>query len=265
MLQFLPWELKAFIYLCAGLLVAVLTLAIPKRWLVKIGQLPFLSPNWISIWHFVFFWIGVDVLFTVNASIGYLIIVFACCLDVIDGKMATAMAEAGIVRSKFDLWIGTWIDPLFDKGTLDPLIGIVSFLGFIHPVAALFIIFFDVIGTFLRDPFNAWERLRRWIYDQEPLPWNPYQAHLELKRAAGPSETKANPIGKIKSLLQSLGLVLCGPYLLHWIEPDSYATYWFSVTAAFGFMSVTSRHLNIVTLRRVLKRLQKSHFDHEDV
>ncbi|MBP9864280.1 CDP-alcohol phosphatidyltransferase family protein [Patescibacteria group bacterium] len=268
MLQSLPWELKAFVYLSAALLVAIATLAIPKSWLVRIGQLPFLSPNWISFWRLPIFWVGAYLFYYTSSFFGLLIIVLACCLDVIDGKMAKAMRDAGIIRSALDLWIGVWLDPLVDKLTLLPLIGIISSAGLIDTTATFCIILFDVIGTSLRDPFNVWERMkRRFVKKPElrkTLSWHPYRAHLELTADKEPSETKANPIGKIKSLLQSLGLALCGPYILHWVELDVYPTYWFSLAALFGLMSVLSRHLNISTLRRIT-RWSSSYFNHQDI
>ncbi len=264
-LQFLPWELKSFIYLSSSLLVAVITLLIPKRTLVWASQKPLLSPSWITFWHILLVWFGAFILFYINTLAGLLLIVEGCCLDVVDGKQAKAMQLAGIIRTKLELWFGAWFDPLADKLALLPLIGVLGARGIIHPFVVTCIISFDIIGSLLRDPFNLGERLIRIIKRRPALSWHPYRAHLELTASVETAEAKANPIGKIKSLLQALGLALCGPYIFQWIEPSEIPTYWFSVTAVLGLMSVVSRHLNVSTVRRTLQRLQKSHFEHEDI
>jgi phosphatidylglycerophosphate synthase len=216
----LPWTIKAAVLLACGLVVAVSLLAISKSTLARIGRLPRLSPNWISFWRLPLFWIGVTMHLNVSQFWGFLIVVAACILDVIDGKMAVAFREYGIPRSEQSVRIGAWLDPLMDKLTILPLIALFAAKGIVSPWLAGALIVPDVVGTLIRDPFG-----RKF-----------FRFAMRFRR-----QNKATFAGKIKAIFQCFGLVVCMLREFDWINGSSLIHVIFGFAAAFGILSVLSR------------------------
>lgn len=247
----LPWELKAAGCMAPGILLVVAFLLVPKSILAQIGQVPFLSPNWITVWRVVIFWIGAALFFRVDPFIGYLAIVVASILDVIDGRMATALREHLIPRSRRDAKVGEWLDPLADKVTNLPLIGVFAALGIVNLWLAAAIIATDVIGTFFREPINLDARFKAFIGKVNGT-----------KRNRRPS--RANAVGKAKALLQSLALVACGPPALGWIRPFALPNILLVLALVAGFVSLLARFETFTALSRLVSRAG-SHFTHKEL
>ncbi len=90
------WIVKYLIMLSVGTILSLSLLGLSKPSILKLlGGLPFLSPNWLSIWRAPI--VGAGILTYIlgdNQSsrlIGYLLIVLGLTLDRIDGKMAKSL------------------------------------------------------------------------------------------------------------------------------------------------------------------------------
>jgi phosphatidylglycerophosphate synthase len=221
----LPWQLNAAIWIALGLIEVVLILTIPKRVLARVSQWPFLSPNWITFWRFPIFWFGTYIHFRVDPFGGYQIVVAACALDRVDGKMAVAMREHGIPRSLRDLKRGEWLDPFVDKVTLLPLMILLASKGAINLWLATTIAVADGIGTLLREPFRLGARLSKRLV-----------SHIKLKKS-----TRASAAGKIKALLQAFSLVTCVPFELGWVRLVTVPNVLAGLALFFGLVSLLSR------------------------
>ena len=132
-MQGLPWQMQAAFFMAGGLCVAVPLLLIPKSTLARWSQLEFtrwqlrlLSPNFITLYGLVLTLFGAAVFFLARKILphaefwgpfcGLLIAVKGRVLDILDGKTSKAEQEAGLPRSKFDRWVGSWFDPGATKG-----------------------------------------------------------------------------------------------------------------------------------------------------
>ncbi|MFZ6015468.1 MAG: CDP-alcohol phosphatidyltransferase family protein [Patescibacteria group bacterium] len=240
----LPWELKAFICLASGLIVTVLVLAIPYRALAWAGRNTPLSPNVLSAIRLPVFWAGVAVHFYVSYFWGFVIVVFATALDRTDGKMAKAYVMHAITRTAKDMRIGEWLDPLIDKLTLLPLIAIFAARGIISPWLAFGIILIDVFGTLMRKAVVLWFKRR---VEPKIKPWLDKRAARKVTRTrksimAMMRPSKASAAGKIKALLQALGLVVCMPYESGWFKDTLPVFIMFTGALFFGALSVLSRY-----------------------
>lgn len=211
----LPWQLKLAIMYAPGVPVALLILAIPKSWLARIGQLPCLSPNWITFWRLPIFWIGGYLFFYYSPFWGLMLFTVSATLDVTDGKMATAFKEHNVPRSAQAVRIGELSDPVVDKLCNAPLVAVFSVLGVIHPMIAVFIIMFGILGTITRPPFNLLQRFSR--------------------------QAKASPIGKKKTLIENLGFLVCIPYYFGWVTEYQLSNVAFGIAMLLGALSVLSR------------------------
>jgi len=235
----LPWELKLCIVLGCGLIVAILVLATPKRLLAWLGKNTPVTPNWLTLVRLPIFWAGVCTHLYQSPFWGFVVVVFAAALDRTDGKMAASFKEFDVIRSRKDIAIGEWLDPLIDKLTLLPLIAIMAHLKIVNfwLVAAIMIV--DIFGTLMRKAVVTW--FKKTI---EPK----LNGHLhDVLAAAGSSingrmrKSKASAAGKIKALLQTFGLVACFPYELGWLRGHVVPNAIFVAALIFGVLSVLTR------------------------
>lgn len=255
------WEFKVIVCLLGGLAVSAAWLCFPKDWLAQI------EANLITGGSFVLFWSSVPVFLYWNAYLGHLLIVSSAIWDVLDGKAEIERKRRSLTRSRLNRWIGKWFDPLRDKSTTLPLLAFVSCRGIVNPWILAAVIAPDAIGTLLREPFTtvvnmfgypssmSWrERLNAEI-DKSLKKDDEAAADAKNNK----DESKANWIGKIKALVQCLGLEYCLPFLLGWITvsrhdfrppftmgwvvPVRYPDWIFAAAAVLGFLSVISRHL----------------------
>ncbi len=211
----LPWVLRADIALVIGLIQCVSILIIPKRTLAAWSTKPYLSPNWITFWGFAFYWAGAVLFFCHQHMVGFQLGVTGCILDVIDGKMAKAMTEAGIPRTAEDIAFGKRIDPLADKGRVLPTLVYMAWSHAIEVWLVIAIIGIDLLGTLMRHPFSLGGDYTR----GESATW----------------------IGKIKTLTQMFGLIAVLPVILRWTHDARIANTLFSIALVLGVLSVLSR------------------------
>ncbi|MBI5654261.1 CDP-alcohol phosphatidyltransferase family protein [Candidatus Uhrbacteria bacterium] len=264
------WQFKAIVCIAGGLAVTLAWLAFPQDLLARI------EANFITIGHLVLFWVGAYAFFRWSVYAGHLLIVSSAIWDVLDGKANKLRAERGLVRSKLNRWIGKWLDPLVDKATVLPFLCILAHRGIVNPWTVVAIVAFDVIGTFLREPFTTLVHLFRYpcflswssrlgaeinrSLANEILDTDDEQTVARKKKFAD-QETKASWVGKVKSLVQNLGLEFCLPFLLYWVALSPFSDHahdfgrlgWiallplpdcvFAVAAVLGAASVVSRHL----------------------
>ncbi len=273
------WEFKVIVCLLGGLAVSAAWLCFPKSWLAHI------EANWITGGSFVLFWSSVPVFLYWNVYFGHLLVVSSAIWDVLDGKAEIERKRLGLPRSRLNRWIGKWFDPLRDKSTTLPLLAIVSCRGIVNPWIVFAVIAFDAIGTLLREPFITVVNM----FGYPPsMSWRD-RLYAEIDKSLKSDEeaaadaknnkdrSKANWIGKIKALVQCLGLEYCLPFLLGWITvtrhefrspltlgwvvPVRYPDYIFAAAAVLGFLSVISRHLP----PNRLMAWANSFFKHQDV
>lgn len=211
----LPWQLKAIICLGPALVLSIIILAVPKRVLARISRVRCCSPNWVTIWRLVLFWFGAAIHFSMSPFWGFQLIVAACVMDRVDGKMAKAMAEAGIARSIRDAQIGEWIDPLIDKLTILPLLCIFGARGCLHLAIAVLIALADIPGTLMREPFGI---------------------GASYVRAA-----RSSAIGKVKVMFQVATLFACMPVELDWIRSRAVPNTIGIIALVLGVASLLSR------------------------
>ncbi|MFA4954935.1 MAG: CDP-alcohol phosphatidyltransferase family protein [Patescibacteria group bacterium] len=260
-----PWQLKFVVCLAAGLIVALAILSISKKRLARLSQKPFCSPNWISLYRFPLFWLGVSIFFSISPFWGCIIVIAACVWDVVDGKMSVGMAEAGIFRSRLDRWIGEWLDPLVDKLTVLPLLIIFTAKGLVDWRVTGVIVALDSVGTLLRDPIVMLPVLLK--SSDTPLTTR-ILAELdrrEAKQAASPAgRNKASPAGKIKMLVLCGGILACMPYHLGWIKEPRIQSWVLALAAFLGLMSILSRVKVHSAYSRFMDWLA-TYFTHKDV
>ena len=261
------WTLEAFFTLSSALGLAIANLCIPKRQLARIGQLPLLEPNWITLWSLIFWWVGIylivkghlytGVMFTAQGGVG----------DVMDGKEAVAMREFGVWRSALCRRIGKWFDPLCDKLKYPPVIVLFAAALVLGMKIALWIAALEVIGTLIRNPINvgarmAWASKKKMVKNERLRGWL-YAIGRRLVR-----KSKASGFGKIKATIQSLGLLFCAPYFLTWItEPKAMPDVIYLLALAFGTLSIISRMRIHPTFDAFIDRVGNagSLFKHQDI
>lgn len=246
------WEFKAIVCIAGGLAITLAWLAVPRDWLVKF------EPNLITVGHFVLFWVGAIVFFRWSVYAGHLLIVSSAIWDVLDGKANKLRAERGLVRSKLNRWMGKWLDPFVDKATVLPFLLILANRGIVACWIVYVIIVFDVVSTLLREPFTTLIHLFRYpafltwrarleteinkSLENELLDTDDEETVARKKKFAD-QETKASWVGKVKSLVQCLGLEACLPFVLLWISGPNIPDYAFGLAAILGAGSVVSRHI----------------------
>jgi len=257
------WQFKILVCLLGSLALSVAWLTVSKDVLAHI------EANLITVGRFALFWVGVHALFHWGVYATHLLIVSSAIWDVLDGKAETARKERGYFRSKLMRWIGKWLDPLVDKLTVLPLIAIFAAHGTITFWAVGPIIAFDAIGTCLREPVTTFFGLFGY---PSVLTWRARlntEIELSLKKdeeavvceKGQKSDSKANAIGKVKALVQCLGLEVCLPFYLGWISVSRLPSYIYFGAAVLGALSVVSRRL---PPNRFLARAN-SYFRHQDV
>lgn len=257
------WAFKVIVCLLGGLAVAVAWLAFPKDWLACV------EANLITLGRFLLFWVGICALVNWGVYAAHLFIVSSAIWDVLDGKAEVARKERGLPRSKLMRWVGKWLDPLVDKATVLPLLAIFAAHGIVTFWAVGPVIAFDVIGTCLREPVTTFFRLFGY---PSSMPWRARldaEIELSLKKdeeaaaneRAKKSESKANAIGKVKALVQDLGLEVCMPFYMGWIAVSRIPDYVYYGAAVLGALSVVSRRL---PPNRFLA-WSNSFFKHQDV
>lgn len=212
----LPGEITMALYLAIGLAVVLPFLVIPRKILARVGKLPLLSPNWLSMWRFPITWIGYGLYFKVSPLAGFCVVVFSFILDRLDGKVASALDELNDPRYPGKTETGKWLDPLIDKLTVPPLFVIFWYLGILNGWLVGFMLASEIAGTVIRPPFNMFRNYTR--------------------------TSAASGIGKIKIVLQYACLLLCLPLHMRWMD---YSRWWPNVVLALcgiaGVLSVASR------------------------
>jgi phosphatidylglycerophosphate synthase len=219
-------------------LAAVIAAASRKRILVRVGRLPLCSPNWVTSWSLVLFWIGVVTYLSGSLLCGFLFLAIGSVLDHVDGKMAAALEKAGVPRSARDAHIGAWLDPLVDKLRLLPFIGILSLRGTIEPWIACAVISVDIVGTLMREPFNFGN------------------GRMRTSRATG--------IGKLKSIVQMLGCLVGMSYELGWAMMKNAPDIILAFALVLGILSILSRMRINATVDALVDNFG-TFFRHQDV
>jgi phosphatidylglycerophosphate synthase len=212
----LPGEITMALYLAIGLVVVLPFLVIPRKVLARMGTLPLLSPNWLSIWRLPITWIGYGLYFKVSPLAGFCVVVFSFIMDRLDGKVAAALDELNDPRYPGKTETGKWLDPLIDKLTVPPLFVIFWYLDILNGPLTCFMLAGEIAGTLIRPPFNL------------------FRNHTRTSAASG--------IGKIKIVLQYACLLLCLPLHMRWM---AYSAWWPNVVLGLcgiaGVLSVASR------------------------
>lgn len=261
----IPWQLEMCLTMTSALGVGMVLLFIPKKQLARIGQIPGLDPNWITFWGFYFWYVGLTYFYITHDLYGMMILSgIGGTLDVVDGKMATAMKEEGVFRTALSKKLGKVIDPFADKSKCLPVIaffGIVNII-FIYTVIAIFV--FEVFGTLLRYPFYIGARFYRRSKRTAPG-WR--KAMLRIVGIRLIRKSQATIFGKIKTTIQCLGMLVCVPYYRRWCSdlpemPDAI----YALALAFGITSVLSRMRISPTVDRFVDWLGKRKwFTHKEV
>jgi phosphatidylglycerophosphate synthase len=256
------WEFKVSVCLVGGLAVSAAWLCFPKESLARI------EANLITVGRFFLFWFGVYVFLRWSVYAGHLLVVSSPIWDVLDGKAEVARRERGLPRSKLNRWIGKWLDPLVDKITVLPLVAYFALHGVIGVWVVAPVVLFDAIGTCLREPVTTLFRFFRY---PSSITWRA-RLDAEIERSLAQEslasdgkrkrdESRASAIGKVKALVQCLGLEVCMPFYLGWLGASRIPDYVYSAAAVLGALSVLSRH---IPPNRFLA-WANSHFRHQDV
>jgi len=212
----LPGEIKMALYMASGLAVGMPLLAIPKKLLARMGKLPYLSPNWLSIWRLPLTWIGYGLYFTVSPFAGFCIVVFSFILDRLDGRVAVALDELKDPNYPGKTKTGEWLDPLIDKLTVPPVLVIFWYQGILIWWLTAIMVGSEIAGTLLRPPFNL------------------FRNHVRSASASG--------IGKIKIVLQYACILMCLPLDQHWMDfPTDLPNIVLALCGGLGILSIASR------------------------
>lgn len=190
--------------LLCSLCIALVMLKVPNNALCVVGQLKFLTPNWISVWHTPLAWSGYILYLYGHWFIGFQIVVVAAVMDRLDGRIArllsslpgAPMQPKGFWDSLFHPGKSEWgehIDPAMDKLAILPIYSHMLYLTHIDVVLFSVLVCTEAFGTFIR--MRMFKRL--------------------LKGAA------ATWAGKTKSLLQWLLLIIYAPLGQGWV-PDKF-------------------------------------------
>ncbi|MCC7196591.1 CDP-alcohol phosphatidyltransferase family protein [Candidatus Peregrinibacteria bacterium] len=255
----LPGQFKIMIYLISGMLIALPILAIPHRFLVRIGKTKYLSPNWLSIWRTPIAWIGYTMYFHGYPYQGFCVVVLAFILDRIDGKVAAAYDEENkksdaptTPTGKF--WedlnylgstpTGKWLDPMGDKITVPIPMIVFSIMGYMQWYAVVTMLCLEVIGTLIRKPF---------------LPLWPFRLIESYVRGEG-----ASWAGKVKVIAQYVCLFLGMIIHQKWVEVDSEITLTTLVTInLMAIISILSRLKTHAALDEVADKATSA-FNHKE-
>jgi phosphatidylglycerophosphate synthase len=227
------WEFKILVCLIGGLAVSVAWLSVPKDLLASV------EANLITAGRFFLFWFGIYVFLCWSVYSGHLLVASSSVWDVLDGKAEKARQERGLSRSRLHLWIGKWFDPWVDKITVLPLIAFFALNGVIGFWAVVPVIVFDAFGTCLREPVTTLFKLFGY---PSAISWRA-RLDAEIDNSLTKGESSASPIGKIKALVQCLGLEVCMPFYLGWLGASRIPDYVYYSAGVLGALSIISRHL----------------------
>lgn len=276
-----PWELGYPMALASALSLCVAFLLIPKRILAFHGP----TPNQITLIGLAF-WSVAIVCYVLHVDLMETIKLFGIggVLDVLDGKKAVAMKEFGVPRSAAEKRRGKSLDPFADKLKNLTVIVLFGLQGVINFHLTIAIVSFDTFGSLIRNPVNIGARMY-WAAKKMKEPgWKKSILNFVGRRMV--RKTKASGFGKVKSTIQSLGLLVCAPYDLKWCAIQSLGllcvpfglmdgcavlpslpnlVYWFAL--AFGIMSIVSRMRIHPAFDRLVDRIGNagSIFKHRDL
>ena len=261
----IPWQLEMCLNTASALGVAMALLFIPKKQLARIGQIPGLDPNWITFWGFYFWYVGLTCYYITNDLYGLIILSgIGGVLDVVDGKMATAMKEEGVFRTALSKMLGKVGDPLADKSKCLPVIaffGIASIIS-IYTVIAIFV--FETFGTLLRYPFGIGARFYKLSKKTAP---GRRKAMLRSVGIRLIRKSQATVHGKIKTTIMCLGMLVCVPYYRRWcFDLPWIPNVIYDFALAFAITSVLSRMRISATFDRLIDWPRKwKLFTHKEV
>lgn len=211
------WMLVCSCWLLSGLVLVVILRFFPIRALVFVSRrFLWFSPNFISVVRLPFVYLGYILYFCHYPLWGFRLVVFGMMLDYMDGKLASALDKLNDPAIPGTTAIGKWLDPLIDKLSFIPILFIFAYKGLLVWWLAVAIIMFDIVGTFMRPPFNF------------------IKQHVRTSQATG--------FGKMKSLSQWITVVVCIPYDRMWVE----SLLWIpqiplTIATLLGALSVVSR------------------------
>jgi phosphatidylglycerophosphate synthase len=241
----LPGELKLSVNLMIALVIVWVTLSLSADKLIKVGCMKYGSPNWITIWRFPLFVIGLIFYFGFKLYLlGTQVIILAIVMDRLDGKVAELLdkfVKHEIAYPKRGEKEGRWpyayrkfqvalyhpgrteegevLDAFIDKCKVLPTLLIFAFMGLLSLPLTLLAIAFDIIGTFIRPPFRLGQRFVR--------------------------TGKATAVGKVKFFLHCMLMFGC---MVEYQQMIKVPALWLShlnviltTASLFGFMSVVSR------------------------
>lgn len=236
----IPWQLEMCLTTTSALGVGMALLFIPKKQLARIGQIPGLDPNWITFWGFYFWYVGLTYFYITHDLYGMMILSgIGGTLDVVDGKMATAMKEEGVFRTALSRKLGKVIDPLADKSKCLPVIAFFGMASVIFIYTVIAIVVFEVFGTLLRYPFSIGARFYKQSKRTAPG-WR--KAILRTVGIRLIRKSQATIFGKIKTTIQCLGMLVCVPYYRKWCHDLPWIpNVIYDFALAFGITSVLSR------------------------
>ncbi|MDD5726473.1 MAG: CDP-alcohol phosphatidyltransferase family protein [Patescibacteria group bacterium] len=262
----IPWQLEMSLTTTSALGVGMALLFIPKKQLARIGQIPGLNPNWITFWGFYFWYVGLAYFYITHDLYGLTILSgIGGVLDVVDGKMATAMKEEGIFRTALSKKLGKVADPFADKSKCLPVITFFGIAGIISIYTVIAIVVFEVFGTLLRYPFGIGARFYKQSKRTAPS-WR--KAVLRTVGIRLIRKSQATIFGKIKTTIQCLGMLVCVPYYRKWCHDlPEIPEIIYALALAFGITSVLSRMRISPAVDRIIDWPRKwklfTHKEHE--
>jgi len=220
-----------------GLVILVAGKTIPYKILAKISNWPLCSPNWITFWGVIVFYISVVFYILHWLSMGFvyafiylpLAVLFffvSEAMDWLDGRMAKAREKFAMPRSKISIDRGEWGDPAADKAKHLPAVAALVVVGVFTPYIAIPAILVDIIGTFVRKPFT-----------QEPF--TKFNVFTWIKNNL--RQSKASRVGKVKSFFWVVAIIVAVPYHLGWLEPGYFPNVILGIALPLGVLSVISR------------------------
>jgi len=218
-----------------GLVILVAGKTVPHKILAKVSTWPYCSPNWITFWGVIIFYISLGfyllnyyavMYFTECLPLATLLYFISESMDFLDGRMSKSMQIHGIPRTEISIERGTWGDPLADKIRHLPAIACLMFASVFSLYIAVPVILVDVVGTFVRKPFTK-------------KPFTRYKVFQFIKEHL--RQSKASNVGKIKSLFHGIAIAVAVFYHQAWIEPGSIPNILLGVALVFGVLSVISR------------------------
>ncbi|MDF1496513.1 MAG: CDP-alcohol phosphatidyltransferase family protein [Patescibacteria group bacterium] len=228
-------ERLALYALILGLVLLISAKILPLRLLARVSTLPCCSPNWITSWGVVIFYISVAFyvmyvlvvgFISINLPFAILFFFISEAMDWLDGRMAKAMKKFAIPRTEISVDRGEWGDPAADKAKHLPAVAAMMLVGVFTPYIAIPAILVDVIGTFVRKPFT-----------QEPFA----KIGLFMWIKDNLRQSKASKVGKVKSFFWVVAIIVAVPYQLGWLAPGYLPDVILGIALPLGVLSVISR------------------------